>query len=273
MADKKISALPAATTPLAGTEVLPVVQGGTTDKVSVANLTAGRAVSALSYSTTAGYQFRGAENTGYELLRVIDGTVNPGLFLKARAATKDIYLFGSGSSVAGQRLMLGAEAVEDALRVSKDNITAAYGNVVIGTAGKGIDFSANTHAAGMTSELLDWYEEGTWTPTDASGAGLSFTSASGRYTRMGNVVFLFGFVQYPVTASANNASIGGLPFTANSDASTTQGAVTYSQVANVRSIGVQPSTTNAAIYTLAGGVATNANMSNTSLYFSATYFV
>jgi len=46
MADAKISALPSATTPLAGTEVLPVVQGGTTDKVSVDDLTLGRFVSA-----------------------------------------------------------------------------------------------------------------------------------------------------------------------------------------------------------------------------------
>jgi hypothetical protein len=46
MADTKISALPASTTPLAGTEVLPIVQGGVTKQVSVANLTAGRAVSA-----------------------------------------------------------------------------------------------------------------------------------------------------------------------------------------------------------------------------------
>jgi hypothetical protein len=46
MADVKISALPASTTPLAGTEVLPVVQSGVTKQVSVANLTAGRAVSA-----------------------------------------------------------------------------------------------------------------------------------------------------------------------------------------------------------------------------------
>lgn len=40
MADIKISALPSATTPLGGTEVLPVVQGGVTSKVSVANLAA-----------------------------------------------------------------------------------------------------------------------------------------------------------------------------------------------------------------------------------------
>jgi len=48
MPDSKISALTGATTPLAGTEELPIVQSGATKKVTVANLTAGRAVSASS---------------------------------------------------------------------------------------------------------------------------------------------------------------------------------------------------------------------------------
>lgn len=52
MANSKISALPAASTPLAGTEVLPIVQSSVTDQVSVANLTAGRAVSAASLTLT-----------------------------------------------------------------------------------------------------------------------------------------------------------------------------------------------------------------------------
>ena len=52
MADVKISALPAATTPLAGTEVLPIVQGGTTDQVSVANLTAGRTVNGAAFTAS-----------------------------------------------------------------------------------------------------------------------------------------------------------------------------------------------------------------------------
>lgn len=52
MANTKISALAASTTPLAGTEVLPIVQGGVTKQVSIANLTAGRAVSALSMTLT-----------------------------------------------------------------------------------------------------------------------------------------------------------------------------------------------------------------------------
>ena len=52
MADTKISALPASSTPLAGTEVLPIVQSSTTVKVSVANLTAGRAVATGALTVT-----------------------------------------------------------------------------------------------------------------------------------------------------------------------------------------------------------------------------
>jgi len=53
MADKKISALTAASTPLAGTEVLPIVQSGATVKVAVSDLTDGRAVNALSLTLTS----------------------------------------------------------------------------------------------------------------------------------------------------------------------------------------------------------------------------
>lgn len=51
MADQKISQLTAATTPLAGTEVLPIVQSGTTKQVSVDNLTKGRTVNGASFDT------------------------------------------------------------------------------------------------------------------------------------------------------------------------------------------------------------------------------
>lgn len=53
MADVKISGLPAATTPLAGTEVLPIVQSSTTKKVSIADVTAGREISANGITDTS----------------------------------------------------------------------------------------------------------------------------------------------------------------------------------------------------------------------------
>jgi hypothetical protein len=68
----------------------------------------------------------------------------------------------------------------------------------------------------MTSQLLNWYEEGTWTPTQ--GAGLvvvgSFSS-SGRYTRIGRQVTVFGKLEgsTSVAAAAGALICGGLPFT------------------------------------------------------------
>lgn len=54
MADKKISTLTGASTPLAGTEVLPIVQSGATVKVAVSDLTAGRAISATQITLSTG---------------------------------------------------------------------------------------------------------------------------------------------------------------------------------------------------------------------------
>jgi hypothetical protein len=66
----------------------------------------------------------------------------------------------------------------------------------------------------MSSQLLNWYEQGTWTPTDGSGAGLTFSTATGTYTRIGRSVTLEFVVAYPVTASVAATKISGVPFTA-----------------------------------------------------------
>lgn len=101
--------------------------------------------------------------------------------------------------------------------------TIIDGNLVIGTAGKGIDFSADPHPAGMTSELLDDYEEGTWTPTLNSWTVTSGSIiANGWYTKVGNLVF----VTVCITGGANFStsstvsSITNLPFLASDAAPT-----------------------------------------------------
>jgi len=142
MADTKISALPASTTPLAGTEVLPIVQSGATKQVSVADLTAGRAISATAVTASTG------------------------------------------------------------------DITSTAGNFVVGTSGKGVDFSA-TPGTG-TSELLADYEEGTWTPS--LGGSTTYFSQSGSYTKVGRLVFVRGVLVINAIGSGSTAQISGLPF-------------------------------------------------------------
>ena len=147
MADKKISALTASTTPLAGTEVLPIVQSGATVKVAVSDLTAGRAISATQ-------------------------------------------------------------------------ITLTTGNVIVAN-GQGIDFSA-TPGTG-TSELLDDYEEGTWTPTLVSTAAtFGYSIQQGKYTKIGRQVFVTADIYMNAGAGGtltNTLTITTLPFAADTASS------------------------------------------------------
>ena len=94
------------------------------------------------------------------------------------------------------------------------------GNLIPGTAAKGINFTANTPASGMTSQLLNWYEAGTWTPTITSGAGsITSYSSGGFYTRVGRSVSITGYFSLTNAGTASGAcNIAGLPFTTNSTA-------------------------------------------------------
>ena len=135
----------------------------------------------------------------------------------AASANWNLQTSGTGLSINspqnGTLSIANNVTVTGALSATGD-ITSTTGNVVIGTAGKGIDFSVTSSGSGtMTSELLADYEEGTWTPADASGAGLSFTNLACTYIKIGKQVTVFGNITYPVTASAAAVFISGLPFT------------------------------------------------------------
>lgn len=103
----------------------------------------------------------------------------------------------------------GTASVEVLKVFSGGDVQINNGNLIVAN-GNGIDFSAT--AGTGTSELLDDYEEGTWTPVDVSGAGLTLSVASANYTKIGNTVRLEAFITYPATASGASAFIGGLPF-------------------------------------------------------------
>lgn len=91
--------------------------------------------------------------------------------------------------------------------------TIIDGNLVIGTDGKGIDFSA-TPGTG-TSELLNDYEEGTWTPTVTFAAGsATLNSSITSHTKIGRLVNVSVRVTITTTSvGTSNLTIGGLPFT------------------------------------------------------------
>ena len=112
---------------------------------------------------------------------------------------------------------------EAALTFDGEHLTIGDGNLVIGTAGHGIDFSNQASpASGMTSELLDRYEEGTFTPTinddddDDSKNADNYDVQVGRYTRIGNRVFYNLEVKVNSLgslATGEGAKVAGLPYT------------------------------------------------------------
>jgi hypothetical protein len=177
MADKKISALPAVTMPLAETEVLPIVQSATTKKVTVAELT-----TLIKHTMTM---------NGTNVLQFGDA-----------GFTASINYNGDGS-----------------LRIKPRAgypVQVDLANIKFSNAGYGIDFSANANAAGMTSELLNWYEVGTWTGTlTATTPPTVPVTATGRYTRIGNqVTIAIEFENVSTVGAVGGLEVTGLPFTA-----------------------------------------------------------
>jgi hypothetical protein len=99
------------------------------------------------------------------------------------------------------------------------DVNLSTGNITQGTAAKGVNFTANTPQAGMTSQLMNWYEEGTWSPTITPSAGAITTlgTITGSYTRTGRLVFL----TMSITITTNGTGAGliqvtNLPFAMNS---------------------------------------------------------
>ena len=203
----------------------------------------------FGYSNDADYQ------TGNDVWNFrLSGTAST----TTSSASTNLELIGPGS------LVLGAGGA------SKVTLNSS-GNLVMDS-GSGIDFSAT--AGTGTSELFDDYEEGTWTPTDASGAGLTFIVANGWYTKIGRQVTVNGEVRYPVTADTSNATIGSLPFTAAS-AGYSAGS-TMGSTAKIVSTLVVPNVSYIQFFeqgVVGWNYLTNAEQSNEYIYFTHTYWV
>ena len=203
MADKKISALTAATTPLAGTEVLPIVQSGTTKKVSVADLTAGRDTSVAKLTATD--------------------------------------------------------------------------NIVIATAGKGIDFSASSHATNMTSELLSDYEEGTWTATIKGGTTDPTTPVTGvgYYTKIGRqVTAIVSIDGFDCAGASGQVQLSGLPFTSRASAPRTVGQMYFDRASDASIMSfLEVGATLVKAVDYKGNAVTYASTGTSYLAMSLTYIV
>ncbi len=273
MANTKISALTSATTPLAGTEVLPVVQSSATTQVTVANLTAGRAISATQYTSTIA--------TGTAPLVVSSTTnvanLNASSLGGATFAAPGAIGGGTASAITGTTIT-GTDTTDATSTTAAALKTAGglavvkktyIGDNIVPAAAKGVNFTANTPAAGKTSQLLNWYEEGTWTPTDTSGAVLTFTLGTCTYTRIGRMVTCYAVITFPVTVSALAVSIGGFPFTPGDRI---YGNIAYTSATTATVNYAQGAGSNMFLW-VPGALVLNSAMSGKLLIFDASFNV
>jgi hypothetical protein len=131
---------------------------------------------------------------------------------------------------------------------------------------------AKTGGVAFTSLATATYTaSGSWTPIDSSGAGLTFTTATGEWAQIGNVVFAWGQVTYPSTANSSNALIGGLPVTVPNTETARQCAISITTLSAGNTIIPTKAATTISPRTLAGVNVTNATLSTVSLYFTCIY--
>jgi hypothetical protein len=117
-----------------------------------------------------------------------------------------------------------------------------------------------------TGTALSTYQEGTWPPTDASGASLSLTVNSASYRKVGKLVYVDLDVTYPANANGSQAKIGGLPF---APTNTINPLAYYGAGTGLWAIAGGGTTLN--LYSFSTAAVTNATLSGQEIRASFTY--
>jgi hypothetical protein len=119
----------------------------------------------------------------------------------------------------------GTNTLTERMKIDSDGVAHFNGDVKVLSgdiqmgSGRGINFSPNSHASGMTSETLDDYEEGLWTltiTTSGTGESVSIGNTTGTYTKIGRQVTATIYTSGVNVSAAGSGALylGGLPFTA-----------------------------------------------------------
>lgn len=166
----------------------------------------------------------------------------------------------------------------DGLTLSSTDVTIASGDLLFGTANKGVVLGVTSNTDGNT---LDDYEEGTWTPS--LGGNTTYHAQVGKYTKVGNVVHCGAVIQANSLGTGSTTTVSGFPFTSSNAGSGYQGGDVgfyYFLATNVMSLDVQMS--NGATTTAFSGRSSAGNIMPTSttvfgdgarIDFSVTYYV
>jgi len=159
------------------------------------------------------------------IIKQSTNTREDGIYIERGGERKGYYMWINPGGGAGDGLTFSRNnngTYSNTLILDRE-ANAHFGGNAIFANGNGIDFSATSQAAGMTSELLDDYEEGTFTPSFTAGTvSGGYTRQVGEYTKVGRLVSFILTVDGNgnLQGAAQAIEIGGLPFTSRNVAET-----------------------------------------------------
>ena len=149
------------------------------------------------------------EATGTDAILVAAGieAISEGDFSSSANATK-LSFKTAASEAAAEKMSLSSAG----LLTVANGVTLSDGDVTLAS-GHGISFAATGDGSStMINELLDDYEEGTWTPTFGSYGGTDQT-ATGEYTKIGELIIAGGRIGTDGSSDSSVVQIAGLPYT------------------------------------------------------------
>jgi len=194
-----------------------IITGGSgTNLVGESTLTYdGSTLTVKGASNTTQAVFSGTGGSGSRGLEIVTesvGAADEGVILNARAS-------GTTGKIKMQTNDVTAMTIDGS--ASNGNVTLNTGNLIIGTAGKGIDFSAQTAASSgsVVSEVMNHFSTGTIGVTLKAGSNtVPLYNNTMRYTRIGNICFVSIWIRVNGStvgssySSSDTLKITGFPF-------------------------------------------------------------
>jgi hypothetical protein len=139
-----------------------------------------------------------------------------------------------------------------------------------GTTGTIINNAWKTELYNQIDGAVGGYSEGAWTPTDLSGAALTFPTAVGGYVLLGPLLFGCAQIAWPATANAATCLLS-LPVITAGPAGWTYpgGLVGYTSFATPLTVMLQG--TSLYLFKYGGALVTNAEMSGKEVRLEVIY--
>ncbi len=122
----------------------------------------------------------------------------------------------------------------------------------------GISFPA-TQSACADVNTLDDYEEGTWTPN--LGGTATYTFRAGKYTKIGNVVYVDFYIEVLLLGTGSNSTFSGLPFALVGNVG--NGSSGYQALLAISPVSLTPQIVSSTSVRFDGRTAADATASNT----------